>query len=101
MSAKAMYNVTTNQIYHRCDQSVGSRLLAIIFVGDRILENPSATGKQERAGKMYGVLVVTLTVLLFLAFFGKGVVMGIYNLFYGVYTSDEPKRRKITLAKSM
>ena len=99
MSAKAMYNVTTNQIYHRCDQSVGSRLLAIVFVGDRILENPTATGKQERAVKMYGVLVVTLTVLLFLAFFGKGVVMGIYNLFYGVYTSDGTEAKEDHFSK--
>ena len=42
--ARVMFNVTTDQIYHACDQSVGSRLLAIIFVGGRVLENPRYAG---------------------------------------------------------
>ena len=42
--ARAMFKVTTDQIYHACDQSVGSRHLAIIFVGGRVLENPRYAG---------------------------------------------------------
>ena len=46
--------------------------------------------------RMYGVLVVTLTVILFIAFFGKGLVMGLYNLFYAKYTGDGSKATDVS-----
>ena len=89
--AQELYGVTTDQIYHPCDQSVGSRLIAIMFIGDKAIERESTTGQQERTVRMYGVFVVILTCILFVLFFGKGVIMGCFNLWYGTYKGDGTK----------
>ena len=83
--AKLRFNITTDRIYHPCDQSVGGRVIAILFMGSSALERESTYGKQERVVRVYGALVVFLTLLLFLLFFGKGVILGAYDLFYAKY----------------
>jgi hypothetical protein len=84
--AKAAYNVSTDDLYQPCDQAVTGRVLSVLFGGNVLREN--MYGKQERVVRLYGVLVLLLTILLFIIFFGQGVVMGIYHLFYGSYEAE-------------
>ena len=84
--AKAAHNVQTDEIYMHCDQSVGLRVLGVFF-GNSIARD-SMHGKQERVVKVFGVLCFILTVLLFIIFFGEGIVMGTYYLFHGRYSAD-------------
>jgi hypothetical protein len=84
--AKAAYNVTTDVIYTNCDQTVTGRLFGIVFGAD--MTRDTMYGKQARVVKIYAYLVLALTALLFIVFFGKGVIMGIYHLFHGKYKAD-------------
>eukprot|EP00615_Pteridomonas_danica_P016143 CAMPEP_0114393650 /NCGR_PEP_ID=MMETSP0102-20121206/11659_1 /TAXON_ID=38822 ORGANISM="Pteridomonas danica, Strain PT" /NCGR_SAMPLE_ID=MMETSP0102 /ASSEMBLY_ACC=CAM_ASM_000212 /LENGTH=254 /DNA_ID=CAMNT_0001553339 /DNA_START=897 /DNA_END=1661 /DNA_ORIENTATION=+ len=84
--AKAMYNVTTDNLYQPCEQAVTGRVLSLLFGGSVVREGMS--GKQERTVRLFAGLVVALTFILFIIFFGQGVVMGIYHLFHGSYEPE-------------
>lgn len=79
-------DVTTDEIHYRCNQAVGGRVVSLIFGGS--ITRDSMYGRQQRIVQLYGVLVLCLTVFYFIVFFGGGIVLGIYSLFYGVYRTD-------------
>jgi hypothetical protein len=86
LSAEKELSVTTDLIHERCDQTVTGRVFSV-FLGGSVTRD-SMNGTQQQVVQIYAYLVIGLTVILFVLFFGAGVVMGIYHLFYGSYSSD-------------
>jgi len=84
--AKNMYNVSTDVIHQACDQTVTASVVGMVFGGS--MERDTMYGKQRRVVKTYAILVTVLTFLLFVLFFGKGIIMGIYHMFHGKYSSE-------------
>mmetsp|Transcript_14666 Transcript_14666/g.34599 ORF Transcript_14666/g.34599 Transcript_14666/m.34599 type:complete len:748 (+) Transcript_14666:518-2761(+) len=84
--AHEQYNVTDHHIYKPCDQAVSGKILSIMAGGS--LASDQMAGQQERVVRVYSLLVLILTVLLFVMFFGKGLIMTVYHLFNGKYSED-------------
>jgi len=84
--AQEMYNVTTDLIHERCDQTITGRLLGM-FAGGSVMRD-NMYGKQAKVVQMYVYLVLGLTAILFIAGFGAGMVMGCWHLFKGAYKSE-------------
>jgi len=84
--AHEMYNVTDHHIYKECDQAVSGKLFSIMMGGS--IANDNMAGQQERVVRVYTMLVLVLTVLLFVMFFGKGLLMSVYHLFHGNFSED-------------
>merc|ERR1712070_691737 len=80
------HNVTDHKIYSECNQAVSGKIFYVLFGGS--LERDTMAGQQERVVRVYSMMVLVLTILLFVTFFGKGVVMGCYHLFNGKYSED-------------
>jgi hypothetical protein len=80
-----LYNVTNDLIHRRCDQTVTGRVVSIFLGGD--ITRDSMYGKQERVVRFYVYLNIGFTVVMVIAFFGAGVVLGCYHLFHGAYSS--------------
>jgi uncharacterized membrane protein YhdT len=93
--AKALYNVTTDELYQPCDQVALDHAMVVLFGG--ALTRDSMNGKQERIVKVYASLVMVLSIVLFLAFFAKGIIMFVYHLFNGAYDADtKPNQEHFT-----
>jgi len=80
-----LYNVTNDLIHQRCDQTVTGRVISIFLGGD--ITRDSMYGKQERVVRFYVYLNIGFTIVMVIAFFGAGVILGCYHLFHGSYSS--------------
>jgi hypothetical protein len=84
-AAHLSHNVTTDKLYLACDQTATGSVVSMVFGAS---PRDTMYGKQQRVVRVYGILCLILTVMLFVVFFGKGIIMGIYYLFHGKYSSD-------------
>jgi len=73
--------VSTDELFTNCDQSVTKNILGLIFGG-------SVTGKQANIVRLYALIVLCLSGIIFLVFFAKGLVMFVYHLFRGSYSAE-------------
>jgi len=83
--AKATYNVTNDKVHVACDQTATGSVVGVTFGAS---PRDTMYGKQQRVVRVYGILCLILTVLLFVVFFGKGIIMGTYYLFHGKYNPE-------------
>jgi hypothetical protein len=84
-AAQNEYNVTNSDVHMACDQTATGSVFGMVFGSS---PRDTMYGKQQRVVRMYGILVAILTFLLFIIFFGKGIIMGTYYLFHGKFNSD-------------
>jgi len=87
------YNITTDQIYLRCDQSFVARLNTMFLDGST--ESNSVHGKQKRVAQVFVVLTTVLTLLFCGVFFGR-VFMKCYQPFHDKVLEDQPNETHFT-----
>jgi len=86
--------ITNTNVFESCSQAASSHIYDMIFGaaegGDPppALANDSMAGGQQKVVKMYSLLVFVLSVLLFIMFFGKGLMMSIWHLTHGSFDED-------------
>jgi hypothetical protein len=81
--AKKFYNVTTDVIHQPCNQMIDRTALSIFLGGS--IERKSMYGRQRRVVRLYVYLVLSMSAVLFVSFFGRSLILGTCHLFYGSY----------------
>lgn len=88
--ANREFNVQSDVLFTRCDQVVTFGALRVLIGG--VVTRDSMNPKQRRVVTMYSYLVFGLTCLLFVSFFGFGIIFGTIRLFKGgFHASSEPQ----------